>query len=62
MYHEDEHPDLNKKLINKEIYYQIKLEDILNVDIKNDLYILKLKDNKYFEFDSEELFNLLKQR
>lgn len=46
----------------KEIYYQIKLEDILNVDIKNDLYILKLKDNKYFEFDSEELFNLLKQR
>lgn len=42
----------------KEIYYQIHLNDIVNI-IKDEHYQVVLKNKIAFEFNDEELYNLL---
>ena len=42
----------------KDVYYQINLEDILNV-LPGENYQVILRNGMLFEFDNEELYNLL---
>lgn len=44
----------------KEVYYQINLNDIENI-IKDKYYKVNLKNKKSFEFDNDELYNILKK-
>lgn len=43
----------------KEVYYQIELTNISEVK-ENENYSIILNDNTYFEFDNNQLFELLK--
>ena len=42
----------------KEIYYQINLEEIINIE-KLENYIVHVSDSVTFEFDNDELFHLI---
>lgn len=44
----------------KEIYYQIKIEDICSIE-KKEKYIVFLSNHTNFEFDDDNLFQLLKK-
>ena len=44
----------------KEVYYQIFLKDIKELKVKDNYYQIVLKNNIQFEFDSEELYKLVK--
>lgn len=43
----------------KEVYYTIDLDDIDSI-IKDEYYIIKLKDNTLFEFNEQKLYELFK--
>ena len=45
----------------KEVYYQVDLNDIEYI-IKNEYYQVILKNNITFEFDNEEVYNLLQNQ
>lgn len=42
----------------KDVYYQVNLEDILNI-IKEENYQVILRSGMIFEFNNDELYNLL---
>ena len=44
----------------KEVYYQIELSIIKSI-IKNKIYKIILEDGKSFEFENDELYNILKK-
>ena len=44
----------------KEVYYQIFLKDIKELNANDNYYQIVLKNNTQFEFDSKELYNLIK--
>lgn len=44
----------------KEVYYQIELNIIKSVT-KNKIYKITLENGKSFEFDNDELYNILKK-
>lgn len=44
----------------KDVYYYINLNDIKSIT-KEEYYQIILKNNQSFEFDDEELYNLLKK-
>ena len=44
----------------KEVYYQIKLTDITNID-KSDTITINLKNGTSFDIDNEELYKLLEE-
>ena len=47
-------------LKTKDVYYYINLNDIKSIT-KEEYYQIILKNNQSFEFDDEELYNLLKK-
>ncbi len=45
----------------KEVYYQVELNDVKSVN-KDKIYKITLQNGNSFEFDSDELYNLLNKK